>query len=117
MVINGQTITVDPNTVNDGPFNVGDTVKVEADVQADGSIVVTRVELPSTPVAAVESPDVAASETATSPDVSSTPDPSLGSTMPDPASGGLVFDNSGAEAFGTVDSITADTVVIVGRPL
>lgn len=47
--INGQTITVDPSVLNDGPFAVGDTVKVEAEVQADGSVVVTRVEAPALP--------------------------------------------------------------------
>ena len=44
--INGQVITVDPAVLRDGPFAVGDTVKVEAEVQADGSVVVTRVEPP-----------------------------------------------------------------------
>lgn len=47
--INGQTITVDPSVLRDGPFAVGDTVKVEAEVQADGSVVVTRVEAPAVP--------------------------------------------------------------------
>jgi uncharacterized membrane protein YgcG len=46
--INGQTITVDPAVVRNGPFNVGDTVKVEVQVQADGSMVVKSVEAPST---------------------------------------------------------------------
>jgi hypothetical protein len=46
-VINGQALTVDPAIVRDGPFDVGDTVKVEAEVALDGSITVTRVELPS----------------------------------------------------------------------
>jgi len=45
--VNGQVITVDPAVVKDGPFNVGDTIKVEAQVAADGSITVTRVESPS----------------------------------------------------------------------
>lgn len=49
--INGQTITVDDTILRDGPFQVGDTVKVEAEVQADGSVVVTRVELPTLPAA------------------------------------------------------------------
>lgn len=40
----GQVIGVDPSVVHDGPFDVGDTVKVEAEVAADGSITVTRVE-------------------------------------------------------------------------
>jgi hypothetical protein len=44
--INGQTITVDPTVLRDGPFVIGDTVKVEAEVQVDGSVVVTRVEPP-----------------------------------------------------------------------
>ncbi len=42
--VGGQVITVDPSVLRDGPFNVGDTIKVEVDVQQDGSIVVTRVE-------------------------------------------------------------------------
>jgi len=46
-VVNGQAITVDPAVINDGPFAVGDTVKVEVEVAQDGSITVTRVELPS----------------------------------------------------------------------
>jgi hypothetical protein len=46
--INGQTITVDPIVVRNGPFNVGDTVKVKVQVQADGSMVVNSVEAPST---------------------------------------------------------------------
>jgi len=45
--VGGQVIMVDPSVLRDGPFNVGDTVKVEAEVQADGSLVVTRVEAPS----------------------------------------------------------------------
>ena len=45
--VGGQVITVDPSVLRDGPFIVGDTVKVEAEVQADGSIVVTRVEAPT----------------------------------------------------------------------
>ena len=43
----GQVITIDPSVVHDGPFDVGDTVKVEAEVAADGAITVTRVEAPS----------------------------------------------------------------------
>lgn len=45
--VNGQVITVDPVVVRDGTFKVGDTVKVEGEVQADGTLVVTRVELPT----------------------------------------------------------------------
>lgn len=46
-VVNGQSITVEPSVIRDGPFGVGDLVKVEVDVNQDGSITVTRVETPS----------------------------------------------------------------------
>lgn len=46
-VVNGQTITVDPSVINDGPFNVGDMVKIEVQIAQDGSVTVTRVEVPS----------------------------------------------------------------------
>jgi hypothetical protein len=45
--VSGQVITVDPSVVRDGPFAVGDTVKVEARVAADGTLSVTGVESPS----------------------------------------------------------------------
>ena len=45
-VVNGQIITVDPSVVRDGPFKVGDVIKVEVAVSQDGSLTVTRVELP-----------------------------------------------------------------------
>ena len=101
--VNGQTITVDPAVVRDGPFNVGDTVKVEVDIQTDGSIVVTRVEIPAAGAVASESSEAKSSET---PESESTPDP---------ATGGLIFDDNGNEAFGTVDSIDGSAVVIGGQ--
>lgn len=90
--IGGQVITIDPSVLHNGPYNVGDTVKVEADVKADGSILITSVELPS--IASDLSSD---------------------SALSDPINGVLVFDNSGTEVFGTVDSITTDTVVMGGQ--
>jgi len=45
--VNGQLLTVDPAVVQDGPFQVGDTVKIEGEVNLDGSIIVLGVELPS----------------------------------------------------------------------
>jgi Domain of unknown function (DUF5666) len=44
--VSGQKITVDPALVPDGTFAVGDTVKVEVQVQADGSMVVSQVQAP-----------------------------------------------------------------------
>lgn len=46
-VINGQSLTVDQSVVRDGPFQVGDIVKVEGNVKSDGSFEVSRVEAPS----------------------------------------------------------------------
>jgi uncharacterized membrane protein YgcG len=46
-VINGQTVTVDPAVVRDGPFKAGDRVKVEGVVNSDGSFSVSRVETPT----------------------------------------------------------------------
>jgi hypothetical protein len=46
-VINGQAFTVDPAVLRDGPFAVGDNVKVEGTVNLDGSFTVSRVEAPS----------------------------------------------------------------------
>jgi hypothetical protein len=46
-VINGQTVTVTPDVIQDGPFNVGDQVKVEGVVNSDGSFTVSRVEVPT----------------------------------------------------------------------
>jgi hypothetical protein len=46
-VISGTTVTVDPDIVQDGPFVVGDQVKVEGIVNTDSSFTVTRVEDPT----------------------------------------------------------------------
>lgn len=46
-VISGTTATVDPAVVRDGPFSIGDQVKVEGVIEQDGSFTVSRVEVPS----------------------------------------------------------------------
>jgi hypothetical protein len=46
-VISGTTMTVDASIVRDGPFNVGDQVKVEGFVRPDGSFTVSRIETPT----------------------------------------------------------------------
>lgn len=93
-VINGQTIQVDPAILQDGPFVVGDTVKVEARVEADGSVTAQLVESPS-----------AADLTEA---VTSTPDASSAGT-------GIVFDDSGTEAVGTVEAITDTSITLGGQ--
>jgi hypothetical protein len=46
-VVNGQAVTVDPSVIRDGPFNVGDMIKIEVNVNQDGTFMVTRIEVPS----------------------------------------------------------------------
>lgn len=46
-VINGNTVTVAADVVRDGPFNIGDQIKVEGAVGPDGSFAVSRVEPPT----------------------------------------------------------------------
>jgi hypothetical protein len=46
-VISGTTVTVAESVVRDGPFHVGDRVKVEGQVHADGSFTISRVEAPT----------------------------------------------------------------------
>jgi hypothetical protein len=55
-VISGTTVTVDASIVRDGPFNVGDQVKVEGFVNADGSFTISRVESPTPQEAATLPP-------------------------------------------------------------
>jgi uncharacterized membrane protein YgcG len=46
-VISGTTVTVNASVVRDGPFDVGDQVKVEGFVNSDGSFTISRVESPT----------------------------------------------------------------------
>ncbi len=112
--VNGQVITVDAAVVRDGAFIVGDTVKVEVNVQPDGSAVATRVELPGAVVDnsnsntnANENPVDDNSNTGNSNDNDS-------NTVGVPGAG-IVFDNSSSEAYGTVDGFDANTIVIGGQ--
>ncbi len=47
-IVSGKTFTVDPSVIRDATFQVGDMVKVEGNARPDGTVVVTRVETPST---------------------------------------------------------------------
>jgi hypothetical protein len=98
-VIDGQTITVDQSVLRDGPFAVGDTVKVEASVAGDGTVTAQRVETPS--VADLAENDNSAPTEA--------PTAAPGDAAPQP----LVFDDGGTEAFGTLEALT-DTSITVG---
>jgi len=55
-VISGTTVKVDDSIVRDGPFQVGDRVKVEGFTNPDGTFKVSRVEAPSPQDAATQPP-------------------------------------------------------------
>jgi len=94
-VINGQTITVDSSTLQDGSFRVGDTVKVEARVASNGTVTAKNIESSSMT-------DLA--ETATS-----APDPTVTGTP-------VVFDDTAKnEAVGTVEAVTDTSITIGGQ--
>lgn len=92
-VINGQTVTVDPSVLQDGPFVTGDSVKVEARVAGDGSVTAQRVESPS-------AADLVESATGT-PGAVSTSSPAVAGSSP--------------EATGTVEAMTDTTITLDGQ--
>jgi hypothetical protein len=105
--INGQIITVGPDVLRDGPLNVGDTVKVEVEVQKDGSLVVSRIER----LEPVSTPEV--SET---PESSSAGSGTNSNSTPEPGDdNSLDKTENKNEAFGKVTSISGDTIVIDGK--
>ena len=55
-VISGTTVTVDASIIRNGPFSVGDQVKVEGFVNPDGSFTVSRLETPSPKETATSAP-------------------------------------------------------------
>lgn len=57
-VISGTTVTVDESIVRDGPFTIGDRIKVEGLVNPDGSLTVSRVEAPAPQETATQTPIV-----------------------------------------------------------
>lgn len=97
-VINGQTVTVDDSVLRDGPFSVGDTVKVEAQVAADGSITAQRLEMPS----AKDAVEMSTSAPTAAPTSAPTQAPKFD-------------DNNGNETVGTVDAITDTSITIGGQ--
>jgi len=126
-VINGQTIKVDASVLRDGTFMVGDTVKVEAAVAEDGSVTAQRIETPSADDLAQSgssssddssSDDNASSsnDNASTDDNASTNDnTSTDDNSNTSAPQALTFDDSGDEAYGTVDSMTDTSITIGGQ--
>ena len=93
--INGQTVKVDQSVLQDGLYAVGDIVTVEAVVDADGSVIAQRVEIPA-------AADVAAISTSTADNSSAAPQ-------------GPIFNDIGTEAVGTVEAITDTSITVNGQ--
>ena len=111
--VSGQQVTVDPQTSLNSNIKVGDRVKVDANVSADGAVVALKVESSA-------NDDIIPS----SADDSNTPDP-LGKSMPDTSaapdvssalnpSATQVAGNNENEVFGTVEVVGADTITVNG---
>lgn len=92
-IINGQTVGVDPSTLRDGPFAVGETVKVEARVAEDGSVTARRVESSSATAAAAP---------VNTPETASTQAP-------------FASNNLGNDTVGTVETVTDTAITINGQ--
>jgi hypothetical protein len=100
--VSGQTLTLDPQVSLDPNIGVGDRVKVEANVSADGSVVALKVESPanddvvSTPAADAGSISAQAETPAADPSFTQ------------------VAGNAQNEIFGAVEAMTTDTITVNG---
>ncbi len=114
--ISGQTITVDPAVVRGGPFAVGDTVKIQAQVAADGSLTVTGVDVPQASAGDSNSNDVNTnddnSNDANTNDNNSNDVNSNDNNSNDDNSNSS--DSGGQEVYGVVESINGDQWTING---
>lgn len=113
--VGGQTLTLDPQASLDPNITVGDQVKVEANVSADGSVVALKVESTAAddPLGAISTPSLEAS-TASTPDPAGTPSPDtnvINSSDPSSTQAAAASQN---EIFGTIEAITADTITVNG---
>jgi hypothetical protein len=108
--IGGQTLTLDPQVSLDPNIAVGDPVKVEANVSAEGAVVALKVEsaaadhAASTPSADANTSSLSDFPGTPSPDTSITSDPAFKQAP----------GNAQNEIFGTVEAITTDTITIDG---
>ncbi len=88
-VVSGQTLLVNAQTIIDGVFAAGDSVKVNATITSDGAVTANKLESPS------------ADDSVSSADDS----------QPLPGT----FDDSGNEYYGLVETISADSWSVSGQ--
>ena len=105
--VGGQKFTLAPQAAIDPNIAVGDEVKVEANVSADGVVVALKVETS-------RNDDVLATPSA---EASSTPDP-VSTSSPDASASPQAASTPGAanqnEVFGTVQAMNGNTVTVNG---
>ena len=102
-VISGTKVTVDAAIVRDGPFNVGDQVKVEGRVNPDGSFSISRLEAPAPQDSLTPTPVVADNTN----DVNSNANTN-DSNVNDDSSGGVNTNDDNTNASNSNDSNTND---------
>lgn len=112
--ISGQTISVDTAASIDAGVQVGDIVRVEANVSSDGSVVALRIE-----ASALEDGNVNTNDANTNDDDTNTNDnTNTGDNGNDNGNMNSNDDPAGSEQeiFGVVDAITTDAITINGIP-
>ena len=112
ITVSGQTVSIDASTALDNSIQVGDIVKIEAQVFDSGTVLALKVETFGVDDVTTPTGTSGTESTSTSsfpnvseiPAVTTTPDPSLTQTA----------NGMEKEIFGVVDSITVDSVTVAG---
>ena len=116
-IVDGQDVTVDATIIHDGPFTIGDTIKIEGKLDQDGVIQATKIEnpdfanpIPSPDPVETQSPEAVGTQEPVSTD---SPNPDAIS-LPD-ANNKVGTKNDDNETFGTVEAINGDIWTINGK--
>lgn len=113
--INGQQVTVDESAVVDPNVKIGDVVRVEASVSAEGVVTVMKIETSGADDANGNSNSSNDNASNTNDDTSNTNDnTNTGDDNANSNANGNEAADTEQEIFGVVESITADTITIDG---
>jgi len=119
--VSGQQVPVDPSTVIDANIQVGDTVRVEASVSPDGSVVALKIESASADDGSSNtnansnddnSNDAASNDNVNTNDNTNSSDDNGNSNTNANSNDGM--SGSGDEVYGVVEVITSDSITIDG---
>jgi hypothetical protein len=121
ITISGQTVSLDAKTIVDPNIKVGNIVKVEAQVSETGAVLALKVESFSSDNASVDTgntnDDSANTNTSVDPNTNISVDDNSNTSTNDNANSndnGTATGGVEQEVFGTVESLTADSVTING---